>query len=336
MRPADPAAAAAPTAAAAAGGGGAGSSASAAAPLVLVLVGKCGAGKSSTANTLLGQRRFESKRSAGSVTSCCQSAVTVAPCGREVCILDTPGLGDPEVPVERLHEEMVRGVAEVAEAYGGEAQFALLLVLGVAGRVSEDELKAFGALGGAFGLSLYQHSLVVWTHGDLLRPSEGGMDGYLQGAGEAVAAFLDDVKGGSITVTNRDEGLRDGAIFDDAPPGCRQDVDLLAKAAAGTPAASREALASVLRSLEGVAAPHEKLKPPPPRRKQARRERQAAMLAAQQVAKAKAELEQGVDAGSYWSPGAWYRWAFEPEPQQTQPASCTAATEADGVAGSVL
>ena len=32
------------------------------------------------------------------------------------------------------------------------------------------------------------------------------------------------------------------------------------------------------------------------------------------------DLEKGVDAYSYWSPGAWYRWAFEsaelePEPE---------------------
>lgn len=292
-------------------------------PLVLVLVGKCGAGKSSTANTLLGQTRFESLRSAGSVTRRCQSAVTVAPCGREICILDTPGLGDAEVPVEQLHAEIVRGVAEVAEAYG-DAQFALLLVLGVAGRVGVDDLKAFGALGGVFGLSLYEHAMVTWTHGDLLRPSEGGMDGYIQGAGDAVAAFLDDVKGGTITLTNRDDGLRDGAIFDDAPPGCRQDTDRLARAVECAPAASKEALASVLRCVEGIATGHEKLCPPPKRRKLARRERQAARQAAEQAEKAQAAAAAG---GSYWSPTAWIQWAFQPEPELE---STTAGAATDG------
>ena len=41
---------------------------------------------------------------------------------------------------------MVGGLSEVSEAYG-EAEFVLLLVPGVAGRVDEDELRAFGSLG---------------------------------------------------------------------------------------------------------------------------------------------------------------------------------------------
>jgi hypothetical protein len=280
-------------------------------PLVLVLVGKCGAGKSSTANTLLGQKRFVSLRSAGSVTRRCQSAVTVAPCGREICILDTPGLGDADVPLEQLHAEIVRGVAEVAEAYS-DAQFALLLVLGVAGRVGVDDLKAFGALGGVFGLSLYEHAMVTWTHGDLLRPSEGGMDGYIQGAGDAVVAFLEDVRGGAITLTNCDDGLRDGTICDDAPPGCRQDTDRLGRAAETAPAASREALVSVLRRVERIATTHENLRPPPKRRKLARRERQAARQAAEA---AKAQAAAAAAGSSYWSPTAWIQWAFQPEPE---------------------
>ena len=187
-------------------------------------------------------------------------------------------------------------------------------------------------------MSLYEHAMLVWTHGDMLRPSEGGMDGFIQGAGDAVAAFLDDVKGGTVTVTNCDDALGGGTIYDDAPPGCRQDHDRLAKAAANAPALSKDALASVLRCVEGIATRHERLRPPPKRRKQARRERQALRIAAEQAAEAeaaKAHADGGGGGGSYWSPAAWYRWAFEPEPE---PQAATEAIEdaGDGAADRVL
>ena len=131
-------------------------------PLVLVLVGKTGVGKSTTANTLIGRDVFESRRAASAVTACCQSASTrTAGVGRAVHVLDTPGLSDPETPDEELWAEIIRGVASLAESCGAGARFALLLVLSCANRVDEDELRAFGSLGRCFGARLYEHSLIV-------------------------------------------------------------------------------------------------------------------------------------------------------------------------------
>ena len=61
---------------------------------------------------------------------------------------------------------------------------------------------------------------------------------------------LVEAKGARLLVLGDLPALHSRSLSDypDAPPGCRQDVDLLAKAAAGTPAASKEALASVLRA----------------------------------------------------------------------------------------
>ena len=106
-------------------------------PLLLVLVGRCGVGKSSTANTLLGYPAFRSRRSAASITQSCQLAqlLPLPPTQRrsgsgaiaeveaeereqEVYVLDTPGLGCADVAEAELHAEMRRGFAHAVASCG--------------------------------------------------------------------------------------------------------------------------------------------------------------------------------------------------------------------------
>eukprot|EP01048_Picozoa_sp_COSAG05_P024359 COSAG05_NODE_5694_length_1114_cov_1.149754_1_plen_294_part_10 len=235
-------------------------------PLVLVLVGHCGVGKSSTANTLLGRSEFTARRSAATVTRRCQRARTAAASGREVCVLDTPGLGDPEVSDDETRKEMLRGYKEATAEYGEACDCVLLLVLQVGGRVSTDHLKAFGMLGTVFGLQMYRHAVALFTHGDFLTASSGGLQGYLSEAGEACRAFLKDVRGGSLLLSNSVE-LRPAEGTDQMVVG-----GVVSRECA-------EALARVLQQAEPVVAKVSLgggLAPPKPNRKAARRERQQA------------------------------------------------------------
>ena len=252
-------------------------------PLVLILCGQCGAGKSSTCNTLLGRDAFDARRSVAAVTMECRSEETFASDGRRVVVLDTPGLTDPEVSQADLHQKIIDGVKAMECARPG-SRYAVILVASLAGRLDDGVLSAFSALGMVFGRNLYNHAVVLWTHGDLLsepaspslplpsaaeqvsppnsasgtvalststvRAMESALASYLSEAGEAVTSWLSSIRGGSLVMSNQ-KHLHE--------PG----VEL-------------ERLASRAVDVSGSAS---QLAPPKPHRKQARRERQQAMLA---------------------------------------------------------
>lgn len=171
-------------------------------PLVLVLVGRMGVGKSSTANSLLSLPegcRFEARHSAAAVTGACRGEVGFA-FGREVLVLDTPGFGDPTKPIEEVFKEIRRGITEMTPA---GALLCPLIVLGLQGRVGEEDFEMIeGLRHQVFGQAMLTTALVVWTHADALDECSG-LEGYLQGCGERLRELLAEFAGGSAVLDNR-------------------------------------------------------------------------------------------------------------------------------------
>ncbi|KAK6305767.1 hypothetical protein J4Q44_G00245470 [Coregonus suidteri] len=110
-------------------------------------------------------KRFHSEQKSSSVTrktEMKQAAVD----GRDVSVVDTPGLFDTTLTAEELAMEIGSSIYECSPG-----PHAFLIALRVNDRFTEQEKKAIEILESVFGSGLAKHAIILFTHGDALEGS---------------------------------------------------------------------------------------------------------------------------------------------------------------------
>ncbi|XP_048027089.1 GTPase IMAP family member 7-like [Megalobrama amblycephala] len=127
----------------------------------MVPVGRTGAGKSSSGNTILGRKAFRVTKSGSSVTKeCWKETGEVADHLLE--LVDCPGIFDTSPWENELKKEMSKCINMTAPG-----PHAIILVIQL-GLFTEEEERSVEKIRAIFGETADKHTIILFTHGDEL------------------------------------------------------------------------------------------------------------------------------------------------------------------------